>query len=253
MSRKKAARKCGVYQIRNIINEKRYIGSSRWVENRWNNHRTMLSKGTHHKSKTTGRVSHLQNAWNRYGEKSFVFEIIEECEIEQLNARETYWFLQVPKEERYNGTDVGITTIGYKHSEETKRILSEKAKLPRLTKRKSVEQVALDGTIVSEYESIGIAQLRTGLNQAKIGACCRGERITHGGYFWQFINSPLAEGKLQAGSKFKPKCQCTMQGEIIRIYNSANELREAGFRLANVNAVCLGFRSHYKGFFWKIN
>jgi len=62
--------KSGVYQILNVINGKRYIGSSKDILSRWRKHKQELQKRIHHSI-------HLQRAWNRYGEKSFVFEILE--------------------------------------------------------------------------------------------------------------------------------------------------------------------------------
>lgn len=31
---------------------------------------------------------HLQNAWNKYGEESFEFNVLEYCDVELLNERE---------------------------------------------------------------------------------------------------------------------------------------------------------------------
>jgi group I intron endonuclease len=65
----------GIYQIRNLVNGKRYIGSAagKGFRNRWGLHIKTLRDGDHHNE-------HLQNAWNKHGEESFVFEILEECE-----------------------------------------------------------------------------------------------------------------------------------------------------------------------------
>ena len=61
----------GVYQIRNKVNEDRYIGSSGNLENRWEWHCKKLRKGVHPNN-------YLQHAWNKYNEENFVFEVIEE-------------------------------------------------------------------------------------------------------------------------------------------------------------------------------
>ncbi len=59
----------GIYEIRNIQNGHRYIGGSTNVSSRWNEHKRMLRNGKHHSP-------YLQRAWLKYGESSFVFEII---------------------------------------------------------------------------------------------------------------------------------------------------------------------------------
>lgn len=63
--------KSGVYQIRNIINNKRYVGSTINLYNRWATHKKLLNRGVDHHNR------HLQRAWNKYGEDSFVFEVLE--------------------------------------------------------------------------------------------------------------------------------------------------------------------------------
>lgn len=75
---------CGVYKITNIVNNNIYVGSSKDVEHRWQQHRDSLDKGRH------GNI-HLQNAWNKYKSHSFVFEIIEECTPEIQFEREQHY------------------------------------------------------------------------------------------------------------------------------------------------------------------
>lgn len=62
--------KPGVYQIRNLLNEKVYIGSAKRFKERWQGHLRSLEKGTHHNK-------HLQSAYNLYGTNGFVVEILE--------------------------------------------------------------------------------------------------------------------------------------------------------------------------------
>jgi len=63
----------GVYEIKNKLNGKAYIGSSTNIEGRRSNHFCLLRRGTHH-------CVYLQHAWNKYGEKVFEFSILEELE-----------------------------------------------------------------------------------------------------------------------------------------------------------------------------
>lgn len=67
----------GIYRIRNIINEKCYYGSSKNIEKRWKQHKNKLISKKHENCV-------LQQAWNKYGEDKFIFEIIEECSITEL-------------------------------------------------------------------------------------------------------------------------------------------------------------------------
>lgn len=75
-----------VYEIRNLVNGKRYIGqSSQKDQQRLWEHRTYLKKGRH-------QNRHLQRAWNKYGEENFVISILEECSsLDELNRLETHY------------------------------------------------------------------------------------------------------------------------------------------------------------------
>ena len=74
----------GIYKIENKINNKKYIGQSINIEKRWKEHQYLLKMNKHHNY-------HLQNAWNKYKEESFIFNIIEECDKKVLNDKEKYW------------------------------------------------------------------------------------------------------------------------------------------------------------------
>lgn len=60
----------GIYEIRNILTGKVYIGSAVNIRRRWTDHRTWLDKEIHANKK-------LQRAWIKYGQLSFEFKILE--------------------------------------------------------------------------------------------------------------------------------------------------------------------------------
>lgn len=63
--------KFGIYSITNIVNNKKYIGSTaKSFNSRWKKHITNLKNGGH-------ASHHLQNSWNKYGENNFEFKIEE--------------------------------------------------------------------------------------------------------------------------------------------------------------------------------
>lgn len=74
----------GIYKITNILNNKVYIGQSASIKSRWCNHKCGLRTNTH-------SSRHLQSSWNKYGEENFNFEVVEECSIEELNDKESYY------------------------------------------------------------------------------------------------------------------------------------------------------------------
>jgi len=105
----------GIYQIRNVINEKIYIGSAINIDRRWNEHVSLLKRTKHHSR-------HLQSAWNKYGEENFEFSILEECEKEQLVEREQYYIDSVCPE--YNICKKAYSKLGTRHTEESRLKMS---------------------------------------------------------------------------------------------------------------------------------
>ncbi len=61
----------GVFQIKNISNNKVLIDNSIDMESKWNRHKMELKFGNH-------RNRTFQKDWNDYGENNFVFEVLSE-------------------------------------------------------------------------------------------------------------------------------------------------------------------------------
>ena len=107
----------GIYRIENIVNHKRYIGQSIDIKRRWRDHKTELRSHRHFNY-------HLQQSWDKYGEDSFKFTIIEECLKENLDIKETFCinkFNCLNKEYGYNLVEFPVT---YKQSQETRDKIS---------------------------------------------------------------------------------------------------------------------------------
>ena len=64
----------GVYKIINKINNKYYVGSTSNFKKRWNQHIKLLNRNKH-------KNDYLQNVWNKYGEKSFEFIVVEYTDV----------------------------------------------------------------------------------------------------------------------------------------------------------------------------
>lgn len=76
----------GIYQIKNLINNKVYIGSSINVLERKYKHFWMLSNNIHDNE-------HLQNSYNKYGYENFIFETVESCDESELILKENFYIL----------------------------------------------------------------------------------------------------------------------------------------------------------------
>ncbi len=71
----------GVFQIRNTVNNKILVESSPNLDAIWNRHRIELKFGSH-------RNLGLQADWAAHGEQNFDYEILEELDMEQIEAKQ---------------------------------------------------------------------------------------------------------------------------------------------------------------------
>lgn len=110
----------GIYQIKNIINAHRYIGSSTELTRRLQQHRSDLRCNRHFNA-------HLQNAWNKYGENSFVMEIILLC-----NKGDTIKYEQILLDRTHNeynfAKDATAPMLGKRHTKEALAKISNASK-----------------------------------------------------------------------------------------------------------------------------
>lgn len=108
---------CGIYQIINLKNNNRYIGSSKNINKRKFRHFLDLKNNMHHSL-------YLQRAYNKYGKENFKFNILEIInDINILYKREQY-YIDIFKPE-YNICQKTNSLIGIVRSEETKEKLRQ--------------------------------------------------------------------------------------------------------------------------------
>jgi group I intron endonuclease len=109
--------------IRNTVNGKMYVGSAKRLANRWSVHVATLKKGRHHSKK-------LQRAWNKYGARAFVFEVLITCDIKHAVKIEQDFMnkLDVVKN-GYNVHPNARSALGRKHNKMTRARMSASAVL----------------------------------------------------------------------------------------------------------------------------
>jgi len=114
---------CGVYKIVNLVNGKCYYGGSIDISGRWYEHNRTLTNSSH-------ANPHLQRAWDKYGEENFTFEIVEKTSKDGVFPREQWYLDNVVRW----GIDYNIgknsfnPMLGRTHSDETRELISFKAK-----------------------------------------------------------------------------------------------------------------------------
>ena len=114
----------GIYKIRNILNDKIYVGSAVNLKKRWFHHRKLLRADTHFNI-------HLQRAWGIDGEENFCFEVIELCQKNQLLSKEQYHIDCSGCADDaigYNLNPVAGSQLGRKWSDESRKKISDSLK-----------------------------------------------------------------------------------------------------------------------------
>lgn len=162
----------GVYEIVNLINGKRYIGSSVHCKSRWGDHRRALIQGRHH-------CVALQRAHDKYGPSAFEFRVLLICEPKNLVMFEQKCLDGLTWE--YNSSPTAGNTLGIKHSTEARarmsagqlkrgpRSMESRAKVSRalLGKKKSPEHAAKIGA--AKRGTKASPELRLKLSLAHMG------------------------------------------------------------------------------------
>jgi hypothetical protein len=75
----------GIYKLTDITTGRCYVGEAANIADRWKQH---IKRGVGAEAPTRNK---LYPAMNAIGPENFTFEIIEECDRKNLDAREDYW------------------------------------------------------------------------------------------------------------------------------------------------------------------
>lgn len=259
--------KHGIYKIINVINNKIYIGSAINLYKRMHNHIHQLKNGIHHSR-------HLQRLWDKYGEKSFKFYILEYIEDKnKLIEREQHWM------DYYNSYDINLgynictkadSNIGKKLTEETKRKISEaqkghtrlseesRRKISEKNKgkegvgKKKIVQLETNGNLIEIWDSISSVD-KEGFNSSSVSQCCLHKRELSSGYFWFYLDEynqkdfSLPEIK---NSFNKRILQFDLKGNFIKEWENSKECRDNGFDSGLILACCDSKLKTHNRFIW---
>lgn len=208
----------GIYKIKYKIKpERAYIGSSEDIYRRWSGHRRQMFYNKHKNLK-------LQNHYNKYGLDDFIFEIIEECSLEDKLNREQYYINNLNP--WFNINPIAGNTTGRKFSEETLYKLRNPSEETRLklsiatknrihkkptdnpeyisprrgiklssehvnnmiksSKSNPIIQFDLNGNMIKEWRSIRDASRSLNVGRSGISRCLKGRYSQSSGFIWKY-------------------------------------------------------------------
>lgn len=236
----------GIYCIENKINNKKYIGQSVDIKNRWSKHKNELESNIHHNQ-------YLQQSWNKYGKENFKFYIIIECSKSELNELEICYikkFDSINKKYGYNLTKGGDKKVQFTY-DVLEKISNSSSKFPVL-------QFTLDGILVNQYKNCNVAAKELNLESKRLYQCCQNnERYkTAYGYIWIYEHNykiyEFSVENYKKKSTSKPVSQYDLQNNYIATYKSAREAeKETGIGYKMISRVCNGGRPYTHGYIFK--
>lgn len=164
-----------IYIIENKENGKKYVGKTTLSDpyQRWRQHK--------YNTKSDYNPMVITDAMCKHGIDNFTFYVIETCNEDVINERETYW---IEKFDTYrNGYN---STLG---GEGIKRDLD----LLYHPFEKPVSCYTLEGKHLKDYKSRGIASKELEIAKSSIHACIKGITFQAGGYRWSWKNKELVD------------------------------------------------------------
>jgi len=241
----------GIYVIKNLINDKKYIGQSKNIEQRFVGHRSALRHNRH-------ANKHLQSSWNKYGECSFVFDVLEECEYEQLNEREIYYIdLYDTYNTGYNLCRGGDGNPGYKHTED------EIIKMRRIQNPKMIVQLDRDGNYIKTWiGGISHASKELKVDKRNIEICCNQipKHKTAYGYMWFYLEDYENDNidwdyylDRDYDRGMKELYQINFKGKIVKKWKNASvAARELDLKSKSITNCCRpeSTQKKYANYYW---
>lgn len=233
---KKVPKSAGIYSICNLLNNKRYIGSTNNFYNRFHEHKCLLRNNKHHSL-------HLQNAFNKYGEGAFVFQILEVCEP----VRDTLLYI----EQKYldlkpeyninkysNGADIGFNKT---RSDKYHRV--EVQGLDPITKQ-----------IVVTFPSIVCANKfykKAIYNPAILDSINSYSRHAYLNLIWKFSDQDIELFQNNYRKRKRKVAKYTLNGDLICVYESVKEAQQSIGQRKNFARDIIKNNYKWKGFLWK--
>lgn len=245
----------GVYAIKNLLNGKMYIGSTRDFKTRWANHRRLLRRGKHHSP-------YLQNAYNKIGEKHFVFIMIEACEC----VHDTLVFLEQKYIDELN-PEYNVLNKAKMSSDDALRFQKE-----NMSKKLGIAVNVYDfnGNLLNTFSSLSKASEETGVLVTSICTACKSRQHQANGKLFFYANTvtdnfvkDFCDKKLYKKRKKYPNShtlkqqhavnQYDMDGNFIKRWDSIKEAANVlGIKArSNISMCCLGKYKHCKHFIWR--
>lgn len=239
---------CGIYAIRNLTTGKVYVGKSINIETRFYGHKAMLRSEI--RSKDCNR--YLYNAFKKYGEDDFIFEILEEVvnpTEDKLTNLELSWMVTLQSTNKEFGYNLRMdsSTQCFVH-EDTRKLISENntgEKNPNYGNSWSDEQKQKASEIAIRLHKSGVYSGEETLRK-------HSERSSK---FWKENpeKKKIMAKKVSEKKTIYKFLQYSKDGDFIKEWSSMLEIIKDNpeYHDKAIYGCCSGTKKSYKGFIWK--
>jgi len=141
--------------------------------------------------------------------------------------------------------------LGKKHTEESKKKMSDAMKGKISKGRKQVSQYTLDGVFVKTFSSLSEAKKETNSND--IYMVCKGKRNYSNGFLWRYGNSTDSISRFKKTERGQPIIQLSLNDEYVCEYNSIKEASiKTGFNPKSISRALNKEGNKAFNYKWKI-
>lgn len=203
---KKIPKIIGIYKITSPTN-KIYIGQSDHIYRRWGYYKRLASN--------IQQQVGIYRSLLKHGVENHIFDIVEECELEELNTRERYW------QDHYDVLKYGLNCILVK-TDEKPLINSEETKLRKslAAPTRPIKQYSLNGVFIKRWDRIIDVERTLRIANQTITNNCKGIKNSAGGFIWRYDDSDLEVKPVISIKYGTPIIQYDLYGDFIQEWKS---------------------------------
>lgn len=204
----------GIYEIRNINNNKVYVGKTINFKRRYNTYKSA------YKTKRKSHINdYLMNAIDKHGVESFQFNMLEPCTVEEMSERELFWMVEKDSTNSLKGYNLRMdSSTGMITHQSTRDKISKRVKDEYVS---GLRSPSTTGDFFREY--------------------WKDEELK------ALMSQSVSEG---SRSYFIQKDR---EGVVICVWNGINQIRNhyPDWKWQNIYAACNGNKKSYMNFLWE--
>lgn len=231
-----------IYGIKNLVNNKIYIGKSTNIKIRKKSHENSFIR------KQAVNI-HLQRAVDKYGIENFEFIVLEEVCLENIDDKEKYWINYFKSYDEKFGYNKTMGGDGGKLTLEIKLKISKTS-----PNRKVIYQFDSNGNLVKKWHGVRDIERELNFLSSTISKACSVDTNNNSayGFYWsysEYLNNLSGIG--QENNRLQIQ-QFSLEGELIKTWDSISlAAKETNSSKSSIIRCCKNKQKTCNNFIWK--